>query len=193
MHSKFLLLLGVSGAGKSTLIHSLKAIDSRFIYIKPYTNRPLRTGETEKIHKTLNEINDLIRQGEIILVSELYGYIYATPRKIILDSFEQGNFPILDFPIQRLSEIQQLFPGKTYSIYILPPDEITLQNRLNDGRDINGGRYTFAMEEIKAVKNYSLGGFDELIVNATGRATQIAEGIYHSFIASCKRPHLVNK
>lgn len=177
----FLLLLGVSAVGKSTLINELSQLDERFCYIKPFTSRPLRENETEKIYKSEAEILELNQHNAFLFVNHLYGYTYATPREPIYQAIVANKFPLLDFPIQKLAEIKKLVP-EVYGVYILPPDLVELIRRLSD-RGANNDRLESARREIQDVLSHKLAGFDEIVTNHAGKAPDIAKQIYQSFIA----------
>jgi len=103
--SKFLLLLGPSGVGKSSIIEELLQLDSRFVYISPFMTRALREGEKNKISISGEEMDKMWNRGELLVINELYGIRYATPRLPIVQALAQGNFPVLDWPISRIEAI----------------------------------------------------------------------------------------
>lgn len=158
---RFLLLLGPSGVGKSALIAQLINIEPRFVYISPYTTRPLREGETNKKHVSPQEMSEMENRGEFLVVNELYGIRYATPRTPILQAFERGNFPVLDWPVDRLHVMRAAFPSQLHVVYVAPPSIKILQERISaDGRDVDGQRINLALEELA---RYWQGDFDSVI------------------------------
>jgi len=181
--SKFLLILGVSGVGKSTIIKELKKLDNRFTYISPLMTRGRRTGEIEKIPIRNSELDRLERENKLIAINELYGVRYATPREPIELAFRQENFPVLDWPIDRLSIMQQIFPGRLYTVYVEPPGIDILKRHLEDGRDKNRKRINAALRELSAVRK---GTYDDCIdyrvINHEGSISKIAHSIYKSYL-----------
>jgi len=152
--SKFLLLLGVSGVGKSCIIEELIKIDDRFTYISPYVTRPLRDGEKNKIHISGEEMDEMWSRQELLVINELYGIRYATPRLPIVKALAQKKFPVLDWPISRLEIMTQAFPDQLYVVYVLPPSIEVLKQRLaKDGRDKDGHRLRSAQEELELYKS----------------------------------------
>src|SRR3990172_3957019 len=79
--TKIMAVAGPSGVGKTSLVRALIAIDRRFRYIQPYTTRALRVGETEKIHVSREDLAHLRHQGKLLMVNQLYGALYGTPRE----------------------------------------------------------------------------------------------------------------
>lgn len=178
----FLILLGVSGCGKSTLIKELKTIDDRFVYVSPFTNRDLRPNETDKIHKSDEELGQLIKEGKIVYLNEVFGFKYATPLSIIQTAFESSMFPILDFPLNKLNHLKAKFPEKIFSAYILPPDIETLRRRLSDGRDASGLRLAAALEELSGLDSLAFPPYDTILTNFENSVHETAQKLYAQFM-----------
>lgn len=182
--NKFLLLLGVSGVGKSTIVQHLKKLDDKFVYISPYMTRPLREGETDKIPVSGPEMDRMEKAGEFVSVNELYAVKYGCPRKPIVDALEAGKYPVLDWPVDRLEIMEKEFPGRLYKVYIVPPSIGELRSRLaKDSRDGDGTRLRMAETELH---EYLAGKYDGLFdyeaVSYTDRESEVAEGIYVSYL-----------
>lgn len=186
--SKFLLIMGPSGTGKSTIIRHLKNLDERFEYVTPLTTRQLRDGERDKIHVSIEEIENLKGAGKLLAVNHIYGIYYATPRETIDDSLAKGSFPVLDWPIEKLSFITEQYGEKLYTVYLEPDNAEELQRRLSqDDRDKDGKRYEAG---IKEMHNLATGKYDNLVdlklVNKVGCDKEIARCIYKKFLDSLK-------
>ncbi|MFA5945510.1 MAG: hypothetical protein WC802_01175 [Patescibacteria group bacterium] len=185
--SKFLLLLGPSGVGKSTIIEELTRLDGRFTYISPYMTRPLRVGERNKVSISAEQIDQMSFQGELLVVNELFGGIrYGTPSAPIVGALEKGDFPVLDWPIDRLAVMTQAFPRQLYVVYVAPPSIDVLRSRLaGDGRDHGGRRMKSAVEELR---RFSSGEFDEAcdmsLVSQEGKIPGVAFAIYEGYVRS---------
>lgn len=183
-HATFILLMGPSGVGKSTIISHLQQRDSRFIYISPFTTRELREGEKDKIQVSIEEIEQLNAEGKLLTVNYFYNTYYATPKYVIDEVFAQNNFPILDWPIEKLNIMEQHYPNRLYRVYIEPEDTTELLNRLQkDNRNIDGKRYNAGVEELEKLNS---GTYDSLIdlriINRNNCAEEIAQEIYQQFI-----------
>lgn len=181
---KFLLLGGPSGIGKSTTIRELEKLDPRFIYIKPFTTRALREKEVDKIHLELSQIKKLEADGDLLALNELYGNYYATPLTPILEAIDQGLFPVLDWPIIKLSEVRRRLPEEVVSIYLYTTDFEQLSDRLaQDGRDPEGKRLMAGMQELTA---FSQGFYEESIdasFNVLGKTPlEVAHEVYQAYL-----------
>ncbi len=184
--SKFLLLLGPSGVGKSTIIEELQRIDKRFVYISPYITRSLRVGETNKNSISDRQMDEMEERGEFLIINRLFGIRYATPKLPIVKALAQNNFPVLDWPINRIEIMRRAFPGRLYVVYVSPPTIEVLQQRLSkDKRDANGMRLLKAREELQTFwsSNYS-GMYDFEVVSEEGKVPELAKRIYSSYLNS---------
>ena len=177
--SKFLLLLGASGVGKSTIINELKKLDPRFVYISPFMTRPLREGEDEKVSVDKEVFKELEDAGKFVIVNELYGISYGTPYEPIVDAFDSGNFPVLDFPISRLDVVKKIFPGQLYIVYVYPPSLEILRERLKSRPE----RMRESEEEIERMGE-SKETFELSVVNHEGHTKEVAETIYRGYLES---------
>lgn len=185
--SKFLLLLGPSGVGKSAIIDELSKLDKRFVYISPYMTRPLRPEEKNKISVSDEQMDEMLRHGELLVVNELYGGIrYGTPRLPIIEALATKKFPVLDWPIDRLEIMTQAFPEQLFVIYVSPPSIDALCQRLaKDGRDTDGIRLASATKELQMFwSSRYVGLYDYKIISEDDRVVEIAETIYSNYLKS---------
>ena len=184
--SKFLLLLGPSGVGKSTIIEELCRIDNRFVYISPYMTRPLREGEKNKISISGEQMDEMWSRGELLVINELYGIRYATPRLPIAEALAGGSFPVLDWPVSRIEVMTQAFPDRLHVVYVSPPSIEALRQRLaKDGRDVDGSRLKNASEELEAYWACRYVGICDLeVVSEENQMLKIAHAIYDSYLKS---------
>jgi guanylate kinase len=187
--SKLLLLLGPSGVGKSTIIDELLRLNDKFIYISPFTTRPLRMGERNKISITNEEMDKMWWQGKFLIINKLYNIRYATPKLPIVQALANNAFPILDWPANHINILSQIFPKQLYKVYILPPSIKVLRQRLSkDGRDPNGYRLRSARQELKkySVSKHS-GTYDLEIISKEGQVPRIAQEIYTQYLKVLNR------
>lgn len=184
--SKFLLLLGPSGVGKSVIIEELCRLDSRFVYISPYMTRSLRERETNKISISDKEMDGMWSRGELLVINELYGIRYATPRLPIIKALGKNDFPVLDWPVSKIDVMVQAFPNQLHVVYVSPPSiEVLCQRLAKDKRDIDGSRLQNACEELKAYWSSRYDGiYNFEVISEENQTLKIAQAIYSSYIKS---------
>jgi guanylate kinase len=178
-----LLICGPSGVGKSTIIDRLCLRDDRFVYIQPYMTRQLRNGETNKIFISDEGLNSLIKEEKILVVNELFGYRYATPREPIDMALLNNQFPLVDWLIYKVAPLKGVYNSRLFCVYLEPPDEQTLLSRLNDGRGDINKRFSAAQEELSQLR---AGRYDSQIdlriVNRTGAIDDVVSNIYQEYL-----------
>lgn len=179
----FVLLLGPSAVGKSTLIQELNELSDgiTFDYVKPYMTRPNRPNETDKVSVSDSEFDRLERSGQFVVVNPLYEVRYGTPLKGILTPLEQGNIPILDYPLAAVPKLHRP-EYDTLNFYIYPRSTDQLRQRLeSSGRD-QGGRLESGLQELGQLAENNLlhPDIDVSIVNDDGAANSAASIMLHA-------------
>ncbi|MFA6572028.1 MAG: hypothetical protein WCT77_12420 [Bacteroidota bacterium] len=184
--NRLLLLLGPSGVGKSTIINELCNLDNRFIYISPYITRKLRDGENNKISIGDKEMEEMSKRGEFLCVNEIYNTRYGTPKFPIIKSFEEGNFPVLDWPAEKIGIMEKVFSGRLYVVYMIPPSIDELKKRLSkDSRDPDGVRLKSAIKELIEFESGRLDNvYDLKIISRTNCVAETAQMIYKNYIGN---------
>ena len=124
---KFFVFCGTTGVGKTTIIRRLVRAIPSCKYVTPYINRPPREGENERISVTREEFDRMEKAHKFTVVNQLYGNKYGTPEGLIDGILNEGNTPLLDFP---LKHIDKLKPWKTFCYYVLPSSYEEIKRRL---------------------------------------------------------------
>ena len=163
-----IVLVGPAGVGKSTISRRLSEQLSVW-YTVSYTTRPKLPGDEKG--KTYNHIDrkEFFRRldsDEFLEYAQVYGDYYATPRHPALDHMTAGKDVLLEIDVQGALQVRHHYPDALL-IFILPPDEPTLLQRLKDrGRDSAEDihkRFTAAKREIHMAKGSR--AFDTMVVN----------------------------
>jgi len=132
-----IVLCGPSGVGKSTISRQLEEKCS-VSYIVSATTRPRRPGdETGKTYEHLSkqEFFRRLDANEFLEYAQVYGDYYGTPKHPALDLLAEGKNILLEIDVQGALQVRFQHPD-CLSIFILPPDEPTLLQRLEArGRD----------------------------------------------------------
>jgi len=121
-----------SGSGKSTLVNELLKKVSDLEFSISYTTRAPRGSETngrEYYFVSRAEFEKMIREDAFLEHAEVFGNYYGTARRFLHQAEEHGRDLLLDIDVQGAKQIQDKLPDAV-SIFILPPDRKTLEERL---------------------------------------------------------------
>jgi guanylate kinase len=178
-----LLVMGPSGVGKTAVIRFLERLDSRFAYVCPWTTRRLRPGETDKISVTPEQLAQGEADGQFLVVNELFGAKYATPRAPITEALLAGGFPVIDWPISRVGIMEAEFPNALFRSYLCPPSLEVLKERLRD-RDPTGQRFAEAEAEWnELLRGTYVHHWEYCATNHEGKVAEVAQALYDNFIS----------
>src|ERR1700731_3560166 len=150
-----------SGSGKSTLVNELLKSVSDLEFSISYTTRAPRGSETDGrqyFFVTRPEFEKMIRDDEFLEHAEVFGNYYGTARRFLREAQQRGHDLLLDIDVQGAAQIQQKLPNAT-SIFILPPNRKTLEERLRkrseDREEVIQRRLITASHEIENYDRYN--------------------------------------
>lgn len=96
--------------------------------------RPPRANEKNGVDyhfMSVEEFQQKIQQEAFIEWEMVYeGKYYGTLKSEIQRIWDKGQVPVLDIDVKGAIHVQDLFPGKTLSLFIEPPSVEALKNRL---------------------------------------------------------------
>lgn len=163
-----IVLVGPSGVGKSTISRRL-AERLNVSYTVSVTTRPRQPGdENAKTyeHVDKSEFFRRLDNDEYLEYAQVYGDYYATPKRPALDYLDAGRDVLLEIDFQGAMQVRYHYPDALL-IFVLPPDEQTLLQRLTDrGRDSADDiqkRFRQAKREIHMAKGSR--AFDYMVIN----------------------------
>ena len=163
-----IVLVGPSGVGKSTISRRL-AEKMNVWYTVSATTRPKKPGDDSgKIydHVDRKEFFRRLDSDQFLEYAHVYGDYYATPKHPALDHLEKGQDVLLEIDVQGALQVRHHYPDALL-IFVLPPDEPTLLQRLRDrARDSDEDihkRFTAAKREVHMAKGSR--AFDTMVVN----------------------------
>jgi guanylate kinase len=149
-----------SGSGKSTLVNEILKSVSDLEFSISYTTRAPRGSEAngrQYFFISRPEFETMIREDQFLEHAEVFGNYYGTARKFLREAEINGRDLLLDIDVQGAAQIQEKLPGAT-SIFILPPNRTTLEERLRkrseDPEDVIQRRLVAASREIENYDRY---------------------------------------
>jgi guanylate kinase len=150
-----------SGSGKSTLVNELLKAVRDLDFSISYTTRAPRGSEQngkQYFFVSRSEFEKMVREEEFLEHAEVFGNYYGTARRFLRDAEQKGRDLLLDIDVQGAEQIQRKLP-KAISIFILPPDRKTLEERLRrrseDREDVIQRRLLTAGREIQNYRRYN--------------------------------------
>ncbi len=150
-----------SGSGKSTLVNELlKSVRDLDFSISYTTRLPRGSEENGKQYYFVSrsEFEKMIRDGEFLEHAEVFGNYYGTARRFLREAEQKGHDLLLDIDVQGAAQIQQKIPDAV-SIFILPPNRTTLEERLRkrseDREEVIQRRLITAGREIQNYDRYN--------------------------------------
>jgi guanylate kinase len=163
-----LVLVGPSGVGKSTISGILKNKHG-LVYTVSVTTRPKSPqddkGKTYE-HVSQDEFFKRLDDDKYLEYAQVYSDYYATPKHPAMDQLAAGEDVLLEIDFQGAMQVRYHYP-EAVLVFILPPDEQTLKQRLTDrGRDTPEAierRFRNAKREIAMAKGSH--AFDHMVIN----------------------------
>jgi guanylate kinase len=150
-----------SGSGKSTLVNELLKKVSDLEFSISYTTRAPRGSETngrQYYFVSRAEFEKMIEEDAFLEHAEVFGNYYGTARCFLLKAEQHRRDLLLDIDVQGAKQIQDKVPEAT-SIFILPPDRKTLEERLRkrseDSDEVIERRLDTATREIENYQRYN--------------------------------------
>ncbi|MBQ4837543.1 guanylate kinase [Pseudoalteromonas luteoviolacea] len=160
------ILSAPSGAGKSSLIKALLDKQANIKVSVSHTTRSPRPGENNGEHYhfvTVDEFKTLIDKGDFFEWAQVFENYYGTSKQAIEDQLNNGIDVFLDIDWQGARQVRTLLP-EVKTIFILPPSQSELEQRLNnrgqDSQEVIASR----MAEAKSESSH-YNEFDYVIVN----------------------------
>jgi len=162
-----LVLSSPSGAGKTTLARRLLAAELGLRMSVSVTTRAPRRGEVDgEDYRFIDaaEFDRLEAAGELLEWAIVHGNCYATPKAGVIAALQAGEDMLFDIDWQGAQQLKQRMGEDVVSVFVLPPDGMTLERRLRarglDSEEVVVRRLAAAATEIGHWDEY-----DYVIVN----------------------------
>ena len=164
---KIIILSAPSGGGKTTLAQMLiKDLPKISISISSTTRAPRGQEVNGKDYHFLAkaEFQQKIKNNDFAEYAEVHGNFYGTDINAMKAEHAKGQSVLALLDIKGAEALRKRFPGQVRTIFITPPDLVTLETRLRSrGTDTDEAialRLKNAKEEMQEAKN-----FDEVVLN----------------------------
>ena len=179
-----LVLSAPSGAGKTAIADALLATEPALERSISVTTRARRPEETDGVHYhflTEARFQDALRDDALLEWARvLQGtHAYGTPRAPVDKALQEGRDVVFDIDWQGHRQLREKLPADVVSVFVLPPDLMTLRSRLvrragDRGEEIER-RMRVARDEIRHWVE-----FDHVVVNEhLPTATEAVRAVLH--------------
>ncbi len=155
-----------SGAGKTSLVKALVDAQPQVRVSVSHTTRPMRPGEVDGVNYHFVSREDFLarlERNEFLEHAEVFGNLYGTSQRWLEDTLTEGFDLILEIDWQGAQQVRRLMP-QAKSIFILPPTQEALRQRLNnrgqDSDEVIDKRMREAVSEMSHYVEY-----DYLVIN----------------------------
>ncbi len=187
MSNKLIIISGPSGVGKTTIGKKLledPQIKARVKKVPTHTTRPPRPGEVDGedyVFVTKTEFALELSSGNFLEWIEIFGNFYGTSRREIEKIWKEGKIPLLIIDVRGAKYIKSLYPSDTITIFVLPPSQEELRNRLSQRTGITieelNLRLSIAQEEIQESRHYDYVVVNDDLERAVREVKQIIQDI----------------
>jgi len=150
-----------SGGGKTSLVNALLKSDENLCVSVSHTTRPSRPGEQDGVNYHFVDqasFKQLVDAGEFLEHAEVFGNHYGTSRSSVASNLAAGQDVILEIDWQGARQIQASYGAELLSIFILPPSQDALRQRLRgrgqDDDEVITERMAKAISEMSHYRDY---------------------------------------
>jgi guanylate kinase len=166
-----LIISGPSGVGKTTITRGVERSIADSVFSVSATTRARTSADVEGVdyHFVSDEVFEGMKAaGEFLETAGIYGKKYGTPKAWVQEQLKRGRLVILEIDVQGAIQVKKQIPD-AYSIFVLPPSEQALLQRLHDRKREDGAaiqrRFEAAKQEFATAR--TCGVYDKFIVNNT--------------------------
>jgi guanylate kinase len=167
MH-KIIVITAPSGAGKTSITHYLLKRFPLLSFSVSATTRKPRANEKDGIDYYFLSpatFQEKIQENAFVEYEMVYeGMYYGTLKSEMERIWKNGQVPLLDIDVRGAMNVQQLYSGRTLSLFILPPSLDELKRRLEKrGTETPDSLLRRVAKAEKEMESQLL--FDERVVN----------------------------
>lgn len=164
-----LIISGPSGAGKTTITRAVERTIPGSVFSVSCTTRPKTPADVEGVDYHFVDdatFDAMVRENAFLEWVNLFGKKYGTPRAWVEEQLARGRLVILEIDVVGAIKVKSQMP-EAFGLFILPPDEATLLERLRarkrEDESAIQRRFAEAQREMRQARD--CGVYDEFIVN----------------------------
>ncbi len=155
-----------SGAGKTSLVNALIEAEPHIRVSVSHTTRAMRPGESDGVNYhfvSRESFLQMLEHNDFLEHAEVFGNLYGTSQQWLEKTLAEGFDLILEIDWQGAQQVRRLLPDAR-SIFILPPSQQALRQRLNNrGQDSDEIIETRMREAVSEMSHYV--EYDHLVIN----------------------------
>lgn len=164
-----LIISGPSGVGKTTITRGVERSIPDSVFSVSWTTRPPTKADVEGVDYHFvsdEEFERMKARGGFIETAGIYGKKYGTPRDWVFEQLKRGRLVILEIDVEGARQVKSHVPD-AYGIFILPPSEQTLLERLRlrKREDESAIQGRFGAARLEIAQGRECGVYDTFIVN----------------------------
>jgi len=151
-----------SGAGKTSLVSALIDSTQQVRVSVSHTTRAMRPSEQDGVNYHFvshEDFQSMLVEQSFLEYAEVFGNYYGTSRAWVEQTLNEGDDVILEIDWQGAAQIKKLMPD-TLAIFIMPPSQSTLRERLTHrGQDDEVVINKRMAEAVNEMSHYEQGDF----------------------------------
>ncbi len=156
-----------SGGGKTSIIEEVRKRHPEFDYSVSATTRPKRPGEVHGVDYLFvsdKQFDAYLQVGSFVEWAGVHDCRYGTLKEPILRMLEAGKVVMLDLDVHGGMNVKREFPEKSLLIFLCPPSENELVNRLQKRNSESEQEIERRLERMQMELSY-VDRYDVQIVN----------------------------
>ncbi len=162
-----IVIAAPSGTGKTTICRELQKQNPNFTFSISCTTRPKRDYEKNGYDYhfiSMDEFIELKNANELVEVEEVHGYYYGTKKEYLDQAIDGHQVLLLDLDVKGALTIKQLYPERTALIFVEPPSEQILIDRLKHRGSDSEERIKVRLQRFQMEMSYKE-QFDYVVIN----------------------------